>query len=279
MTCFTPMDGWMSARVNENGNCPVTFDRNKADINQPIELPCGRCDGCQLDKRKRLGVQVYHESKMHDYSCMATFTYDDEHNPGVIVKEDAQKLMKRMRSRPNNLKFKYLIAGEYGENTHRPHFHMAIMGYDFLGGRGVQMVGKDQYMNPMLTGIWGNGAVHIVPLTIERCMYVTGYCMKKMGEEDAWHSHSTQLGKTWLEKHWKSVSNVGHIVINGQNHPIPKIYFEWAEGKLDGLLEARREYQLTRFKDDGERWAYRKKLDDAQLNMRARIALKGGKRL
>lgn len=279
MTCFTPVDAWMSERVNDKGNSYVTFSKSEADMTAPIEITCGKCDGCLLDKRKRLGVQVYHEAQMTDFKCMATLTYDEDHNPGVIRKEDGQKFIKRMRNWPNSLNFKYLIAGEYGERTHRPHFHMAIIGHDFLGGPDCQTLGEDQYSNKLLTDIWGMGAVHIVPLTIERCMYVTGYCMKKMGEDDSWSSHSTHLGKTWLAKYWRDIANTGQVIINGQSYPIPKAYFAWANGKLDDLLEDRRFYQLTRFKNDGERWANRKNLETQQINLKARIAQKAGKKL
>lgn len=279
MACFTPKDAWMSNRVNDAGNNFITWNHALADKTNPVEVPCGKCIGCRLDKRKRLGVQVFHEAQMHDYKCMATFTYSDENNPGVIVKEDMQKAIKRMRSEPNNLEFKYLVAGEYGENTHRPHFHMAIIGYDFLGGPGVQHIGKGQYMNRMLTDIWGNGAVHIVPLTIERCMYVAAYTMKKMGEEECWHSHSHYMGKTWLDKHWDDIARTGRVVINGGEHPIPPKYFEWADGKLDDVKASQQEFIQTRFKTGAERWAHRKTLDSAQVNAKARIALKAGKTL
>lgn len=278
MTCFTPKDAWMSNRVNTAGKNFITWNHAMADKTNPVEVPCGHCTGCKLDKRKRLGIQVYHEAQMTDYKCMATFTYSEEFNPGVIVKEDMQKAIKRMRNPPNSLDFKYLVAGELGDNTRRPHFHMAILGHDFRGGPGVVELGKDQYMNDQLTRIWGMGAVHIVPLTIERCMYVAAYVQKKLGEE-GWHNHSNNMGRAWLDKYWEDIVRAGCIIINDQRHPIPPAYFKWADGKLDDLKASQQEFIQTRFKDDAERWAHRKSLDSAHIVLKARVALKGGKTL
>ena len=50
-----------------------------------------------------------------------TITYDDENNPGYLLKKDLQDFHKRLRKAFGP--FRFYACGEYGDTTHRPHYH------------------------------------------------------------------------------------------------------------------------------------------------------------
>lgn len=109
------------------------------------------------------------EAGLHNSSCFATLTYNDESLPanGSLKPRDMQKFLKRLRwhMQPERLRFFY--CGEYGEKYQRPHYHAALFG-----------VSRDSA--EILQELWGNGFVDVGDLTVESAQYVAGYVTKKM---------------------------------------------------------------------------------------------------
>ena len=70
------------------------------------------------------------ESFCHPHSAFVTLTYDDEHLPsdGMLAKRDVQLYLKRLRKSLEPRKFRYYLCGEYGPQTHRPHYHAILFG-------------------------------------------------------------------------------------------------------------------------------------------------------
>ena len=68
---------------------------------------------------------------MHKVSCMLNLTYSDAFLPehGQLYKDDLQRFFKRLRKA--GFKFRYVASGEYGDQSRRPHFHIALFGVDF----------------------------------------------------------------------------------------------------------------------------------------------------
>ena len=120
-------------------------------------IPCGQCIGCRIRQREDWATRI--ELEARDYPkeevWFITLTYDDNHVPGMIVKtgeimrkvqytwkpgekrpssvqtlmyEDIQKFLKRLRKAYRG-KLRYFVAGEYGEQTARPHYHMILYGW------------------------------------------------------------------------------------------------------------------------------------------------------
>lgn len=104
-------------------------------IGKTAFVPCGRCLEC---RRKALSMWKYRVMKENEAfenrSLFATLTYDDEHlwyteNGNMSLNySDVQKFIKRIRKNFPEQKFKYIVAGEYGEKTHRPHYHAIFLG-------------------------------------------------------------------------------------------------------------------------------------------------------
>lgn len=97
-----------------------------------MEVPCNHCNICKMRKVNSFVQRCELETCSYDYKpWFVTLTYDQEHVPADGVSVDhAQKFLKRLRI---NLvragfseKIRYVIVGEYGKNTKRPHYHALI---------------------------------------------------------------------------------------------------------------------------------------------------------
>lgn len=235
MTCYYPKPAKRSETPNENGKYPLQFAWKGSQLDYDYEIPCGKCDGCRADQARDWGIRMYHESLMHERNCMITLTYADECLPGdgKINKKHVQDWLKRVRKAGH--KIRYVICGEYGEKTRRPHYHAAIFGEDWLAG--AHQLSDSMYTHADLARSWGQGIVSVVPLEVASCMYVAGYVNKKIGDSDtfAMQSRRPPIGKPWTDRHIRLLGNRQTITVNGQESPIPRKYFDWYPQELDWL--------------------------------------------
>lgn len=179
MPCYTPIVGY----YGENGN--IVFNKNRAYFaNQPIELPCHKCIGCKIAKSKDWAIRCWHEAQMHDgglNNCFITLTYRESDLPenGSLNKPDFQKFLKRLR-RNSKIKFRYFMCGEYGEKTHRPHYHAILFGLQFPDKTYLTTRKNNRvYTSKLLEKTWGLGSVEIGNVTFKSAGYVARYLIKK----------------------------------------------------------------------------------------------------
>ena len=128
MVCLSPLEAYYSKELNRTGKRSLVFDKREALSGVPINVPCGQCIGCRLQKSLDWAVRCVHEKSLHEESSFVTLTYDDEHLPknGSLVYRDFQLFMKRLRKEfaPTNIRF--YMCGEYGETFSRPHYHACL---------------------------------------------------------------------------------------------------------------------------------------------------------
>src|SRR3954449_8205389 len=119
MPCYCPQSAY---RTSSGG---VTFCRSGSLSGEKFSLPCGQCIGCRLERSRQWAMRCVHENKMHPRSSFVTLTYDDKNIPpaGSLSKRDFQLFMKRLRKSQSN-PLRFFACGEYGETTHRPHYHV-----------------------------------------------------------------------------------------------------------------------------------------------------------
>lgn len=177
----------------------------------PVQIPCGRCIGCRLERSRQWAVRLMHENTLHEQSCFLTLTYDDAHLPGdgSLHKDHFQKFMKRLRkylhdlnvkiSRFNekegkslplvNERIRFFACGEYGEKTNRPHYHALIYGFDPKDKQFYKSTPSGNlWISSTLDRIWGNGFVVCGSVSFDSAAYVARYIMKKQyGEQSAKH--------------------------------------------------------------------------------------------
>ena len=214
MPCFSPLSGCYSSIVNPSGKRSVVFEVSKADISKGIvQVPCGRCIGCRLERSRQWAVRCVHEAQLHKDNCFITLTYSPENVPkdSSLHLEHFQKFMKRLRKYifTEVQKVNFLISmmsvdtgrvigyvpsqgvrffhcGEYGELLSRPHYHACLFGFDFSdkvlwSTRG----GVRLYRSKVLEKLWTFGFSTIGDVTFESAAYVARYCTKKITGDEA----------------------------------------------------------------------------------------------
>lgn len=187
MTCFSPIVLYKSKAGPDRvtGRWPlVPF----ADgyIDRPVEVPCGYCVGCRLERARQWSLRLYHEGMYHEDAYFITLTYSDTNikygnEVPTLVKSDLQKFWKRLRKHFKKRKIKYFACGEYGDNTMRPHYHAIVFGFpisDLVLWRNDLDVGAT-YTSALLDSIWKLGRVIIGAVTPETTAYVARYTIKK----------------------------------------------------------------------------------------------------
>lgn len=256
MACFHPLRAWRARVPGSNGRYGVVF--NHADgSGQELELPCGQCIGCRLDKAKEWSLRCVHEAELHEENCFVTLTYDDEHLPRDLSLDVGhfQKFMKRLRKRISPRKVRYYHCGEYGDQNRRPHYHALLFGYDYPDRESY----GNQDFSELLARDWGKGFCTIGDVTLESCRYVARYVTKKitgdMKDEHYWScdaatgemftikpeyatmSRRPGIGRGWLEKYGSDVYPAGYVVHDGASYSAPRYYDEWKAGKDPELIE------------------------------------------
>ena len=253
MSCYHPLQGWLSAERTEKGKRKVVFDRLKAwsDFAQPITVACGQCIGCRLDKSLEWATRCYLEAKEYNENCFITLTFNQENLPkdGSLHKQDFQKFIKRLRkyfsTHANGRKVRYFHCGEYGESLTRPHHHACLFGIDFKDKilwstiKGVKL-----YRSKTLEKLWSFGYSTVGDVTFESASYIARYTTKKFtnkeqklvdehysGKLPEYISMSTNpgIGKAFYEKYKKEIYPHDTIVIkrgNSFHNCMPSSYFD-----------------------------------------------------
>lgn len=150
------------------------------------EVPCGRCLACRLQYASEKAAQCLMEMDTHEGNCwFLTLTYDDAHIPmhrghATLDYSDVQRFFKRLRK---FFPFRYMVSGEYGSMTFRPHYHAIIFGGDIpdLYHYGNNKLGQPYFVSKWLNGVWKNGNVTIGAAEKDSCGYVARYSSKSYG--------------------------------------------------------------------------------------------------
>ena len=157
-------------------------------------IPCGQCIGCRIQKKQDWTTRIELEARQwpKEQVWFITLTYDDDHVPGMIVKTgeimrkvqyvwkpgkkapesvqtlmypDVQKFLKRLRKAYRG-KLRYFCAGEYGEQTARPHYHMILYGWEPTDLKQLYKIHHNgYYTSEWLEKLWGNGQIQIAGST------------------------------------------------------------------------------------------------------------------
>lgn len=216
MSCYHPQKAYVTG-TTKNGKPKYTIIdykkpknlnlkeymeyREKFEKNGFVEVPCGKCIGCLMDKSRDWANRLLLESLDHEFSYFVTLTYDDAHIPvstysdengefaGVsqtLRKRDVQLFMKRLRYYVGQ-KIRYYAAGEYGSDTFRPHYHLILFGFELTDLKPLQRTkqGFHLYTSEFLERVWSDedfvklGHVAVGEFSWESAAYVARYVTKK----------------------------------------------------------------------------------------------------
>lgn len=141
-----------------------------------VPCPCTRCFPCRVNRRRLWAHRMTLESLVSSDSSFVTLTYDEKNIPegANLVPKHTQDWLKRIRKILAPQKIRYFLVGEYGDQTQRPHYHVALFGvHPYVAG------GSDG-QSGVVQRTWNRGFTYTGDLTPDASMYVAGYCTKKM---------------------------------------------------------------------------------------------------
>lgn len=138
-----------------------------------LAFGCGQCLPCRINRRRLWQWRMFYESTLHQQNCFVTLTYSDESLPscGTLVPDHLKAWLKRLRRRLEPRTFKFFAVGEYGDETHRPHYHACLFGVGELDA-GV------------IDATWGHGLTATFEFNEFTAQYTAGYVIKKLTKPD-----------------------------------------------------------------------------------------------
>lgn len=163
------------------------------------------------------------------------------------MKEHPQLFLKRLRRRYGDRKISHFLCGEYGEKSHRPHYHALLFGHDFADKVRLPRGGEPLYKSAELEGLWGLGFCSIGGVTFESAAYCARYVMKKIGgdfqregltrdgeiisrrPEYLSVSLRPAVGRGWIERYDQEVYPDDFIVARGRKTKVPRYYDKFCE--------------------------------------------------
>lgn len=245
MPCVTPLKAYRGPEGS------IVFDSKKGYLDLSLQLPCGKCIGCRLNRAREWSLRAVHESELHERNSFVTLTYSNEHVPanGSLDKTHWQAFAKKFRKVFGP--FRFLMCGEYGDHSYRPHYHALIFGHDFHLDR-IPVQDKGDYFlysSPALERVWGKGFVTIGNLTRVTAEYVARYTLKKVrgdvhmytrldletGEEYevapefALMSRRPGIGAGWYDRFRNDFFPVDECVHEGKSYGVPRYYYKRLE--------------------------------------------------
>lgn len=123
-----------------------------------------------MSRAREWAVRCTLEWQRHERAAFVTLTYRDQHLPPTLRKDHLSGWLKRLRARLDPVRIRFFACGEYGERTHRPHYHALVFG--------VQDTPHFRAAWPYGDRVWAD------PVTQGRINYVCGYVQKKFGTKE-----------------------------------------------------------------------------------------------
>lgn len=158
------------------------------------------------------------------------------------------------------------MAGEYGDEFGRPHYHALLFGHDFEDKQPWKPIkGHQYYRSATLEELWPLGFSSITSVSYQTAAYVARYVMKKItGDKATAHyiklhletgkpvsvepeynamSLKPAIGKEWFEKWSSDVFPSDKVIINGTQVRTPRYYMKLLEESDRTLFDEVKEYR------------------------------------
>lgn len=229
MPCYHPLPAWYSKSRGESGKRGITFKLSEGFKDRPLQLPCGTCIGCKLERSRQWAMRCMHEAKMHERNCFITLTYDDAHVPknGSLNPDHFVNFMKRLRKAYGE-GIRFFHCGEYGENFGRPHHHALLFNHSFEDLKYYKTVNDCRlYESLSLERLWGHGLCVVGDASFESAAYIARYTLKKVvGEYASEHykgrvpeyltmSRRPGLGRGFVDKYRHDIYRRDSVIVRG----------------------------------------------------------------
>ena len=240
---------------------PDLYERSQTDENLLV-LPCGQCIGCRLERSRQWAIRISQEASLYDHNCFITLTYMDKCCPSSLVLRDFQLFMKRLRKKFGN-GIRFFHCGEYGDLNGRPHYHAALLNFDFPDKKlYYSRNGFNYYLSESLSNLWPFGIHLISDLTYDSAGYIARYVLKKITGDAAVDAYKDKaspyvtmsrrpgIGTPWIEKYLENVYNHDRVVVKGHECLPPRFYDEVLKATYPEWFDYIKEQRAARFADD-----------------------------
>lgn len=281
-----------------SGKRKVVFNTSEGFSDLPVSVPCGQCVECRLKRSREWALRCVAEASLHLENCFITLTYSNEHLPeyGGLDRQAFPLFMKRLRKAIAPGKARYFHAGEYGEESGRPHYHACLFGFDFPDKvywtrRGEFTVWRSE----LLERLWPFGQSEVGSVSFESASYVARYILKKVlgkaaedhyargvtadGEiisvppEYCTMSRRPGIGGNWIAQYMEEVYPADSVVSRGHLMNPPRFYdkyLEAAKPEVARAVKVRRLISRSTEDDSDDRLAVRDAVVQAKLSLARR---------
>lgn len=307
MACFKPLTGWYGPKKLASGRTPVVFKRDQTWAHaQEVQIACGRCIGCRLERSRQWATRCMHEASLWDMNCSVTLTYSDEFLPinSSLVPADTQKFIKRLRKEwcvdrgyddfGNRFarRLSFFLCGEYGGQFQRPHYHVLLFGVWFGDSRPFKksQAGFQLYRSAVLDKLWPFGHADIGELSFESAAYAARYVLDKVTGDPAEEHYRGRvpefvrmslrpaIGLNWFRRFQHDVYPSDEAVVGGRSGRAPEYYDglrrreEWFDESERSFLEKAKKARvekarLTASERTPERLAVREQVARSRVNL------------
>lgn len=292
MACYHPLPAWYAKERNPSGKRGVVFNLNLGFKDRPLQVPCGKCIGCRLERSRQWAVRCLHESKLYDRNVFVTLTYEKVPPGGSLRPADFVKFMKRLRKRFGD-GIRFFQCGEYGDELGRPHHHALLFNHDFPDKRFYKMAGAERlYRSPILDSLWTHGLCSLGSVTFESAGYVARYALKKVNGDGAeahyggrvpeylTMSRRPGIGRAWADRFRRDFYPSDQCVVRGVPTRPPRYYDQALEAAAPSVLrrvKARRRREAELDPDNtGKRLIVREACKESQVGFLSR-SYEGGR--
>lgn len=280
-------------KATDNHILQYAIDPETGQYLEGIRIPCGRCIGCRLDKSREWATRIQCEALDYPQyaNWFVTLTYrqpDDGlslpsygrnasvNDDGALIlnKQHPTDWLKRLREhharkvsydydpptyydtrtgKVRPLGIRYYLAGEYGDRTLRPHYHVILLNCPLPD---IRLIGHNKldmplYTSDLLTETWGFGHVTIGRMTYQTAAYVARYTLKKAnGMTDVQYdqlgltpeytvmSRMPGIGHEYLLRHSDDIYNDDEVVLPAISKDKPNVqrppkYFDRVYQEID----------------------------------------------
>lgn len=285
MACFHPLCASVIGYNPDTGKKILDFSPDFSGKYEQLLLPCGHCIGCRLQRSRDWANRCMLEGEHSTSMYFITLTYNDEHLPlvdnnfsdsgefsphGTLYLRDLQLFFKRLRKSYPDSHIRFFACGEYGDITHRPHYHAILFNYmcPDLQPFGCNELGQKYYTSDDLSSYWKTGKndvfgrlynsplgfTSIAPANWETCAYVARYVTKKLNGQlsDVYSlagvsppfgvmSRRPGIGMAYLDDNKESILKYRQIILRGDERGLkfspPKAFFKKLSEEYPELVE------------------------------------------
>lgn len=172
-------------------------------------VPCGKCLYCQSKKASMYASRLAIESASGKNLLYTTLTYDEDHY-SPISPYHAQNLFKRLRA--EGFGFKYMLRGEYGTRSARPHYHALFILPSTL---------SSQKFASRVSAQWSFGSVLHEFANPATAFYIVGYLSKVFDTGPTFNTYSKRpcIGDT-------TRSDISDKILESVNDPSIEVSYQ-----------------------------------------------------